>query len=83
MFRQHLNTQKSIHLSIFQTVKNVFLIVVEQIKSMMTEAAGRQNGQNSPSKKKTKKTFLAQLGGLSDEITQPVVLLGWLSLSEP
>lgn len=61
-------------------MKNVFLIVVEQIKSMMTEAAGRQNGQNSPSKKKT---FLAQLGGLSDEITQPVVLLGWLSLSEP
>lgn len=29
------------------------------------------------------KNVLAQRGGLSDEITQPVVLLGWLSLSEP
>lgn len=46
------------HLSIFQTVKNVFWIVVEQIKSAMAEAVGKkQNGQNSPKKKRKKKSL--------------------------
>lgn len=38
-------------------MKNVLLIVVEQIKFMIKETAGKQNGQNSP-KKKIKKMSL-------------------------